>query len=234
MKRADVDLITYQVAVDMQIAIEIKIYRDGRVERQGVGGVPAIDVIGQGDFATPRIFNQLLKNVPDALIENPVHYEEETPNGYLQYVVTFYGERDPHAQTEQWLQTSCIKVKLDRQSKFKHAIMRFLEAFVLDAAKHTDNWYFDLMILSCYQMQICQSIPTTLLSAPCPSEAVIANYLEQMVASGKKEDLYRFIRNKYYKKGNQDVALRLHENAGKFTLSVIEKPDQSRWRKWFS
>ncbi len=94
MRKEEVELIILNVSADGEDAISMKFYKNGTTCRFGVGGLPQIGVSGMSCFENTDLFNQLIEKVPETVLERPVSYEEETPNGYLEYVMAFYGMSD--------------------------------------------------------------------------------------------------------------------------------------------
>ena len=91
MKKEEVELIIFKVTVDGKEALNMKIYKNGTTCRHGVGGLPELGISGMSFFNNSNFFDPLIAKVPDHLLEKPMNYEEQTPNGYLEYVIAFYG-----------------------------------------------------------------------------------------------------------------------------------------------
>ena len=91
MKKEEVELIIFKVTVDGKEALNMKIYKNGTTCRHGVGGLPELGISGMSFFNNSNFFDPLIAKVPDHLLEKPMNYEEQTPNGNLEYVIAFYG-----------------------------------------------------------------------------------------------------------------------------------------------
>ena len=155
MTKDEVELIIFKVTADGQEAFNMKIYKNGTTCRHGVGGLPQLGISGMSFFNNSNFFDPLIAKVPDNLLERPMNYEEETPNGYLEYVVAFYGvsKNGDTGERADWAKSTGIRAKLDHQSNFRDPIMGFLDGLTLDAAEITNEWYFDIIMFAKYKMQ---------------------------------------------------------------------------------
>jgi len=202
MTKQEIELIIFKVSADGQDAISMKIYKNGTICRYGVGGLPQLGIAGMSFFNDSKFFDSLIDKVPDDILEKPMTYEEETPNGYLEYVIAFYGvskngEMGEHAD---WEKSTGIRVKLDHQSNFKHPIMRFLDGLTMDAAELTNEWYFDIAIFAAYKMK-SSTLPETIFMLPKTEKEIyndFANYINQMMTSARNWNMSDFDKNKTY------------------------------------
>jgi len=202
MTKQEVELIIFKVSADGQDAINMKIYKNGTTCRTGVGGLPQLGISGMSFFNDSRLFDPLIAKVPDEILEKPLVYEEETPNGYLEYVIAFYGvskngETGEHAD---WEKSTGVRVKLDQQSKFNHPIMKFLDGLTMDAAELTNEWYFDVAIFAKYKMK-SSTLPETIFALPKTEKEIdrdFENYINQMLTSARNWSMSDFVKNKTY------------------------------------
>ena len=202
MNKEEIELIIFKVSADGQDAINMKIYKNGTTCRTGVGGLPQLGISGMSFFNDSRFFDPLIAKVPDNILEKPLVYEEETPNGYLEYIIAFYGvskngETGEHAD---WTKSTGIRVKLDQQSEFNHPIMRFLDGLTMDATELTNEWYFDIVMFAKYKMK-SSTLPETIFALSKTEKEIhndFENYINQMLTSARNWSMSDFAKNKTY------------------------------------
>jgi hypothetical protein len=143
MRKKEVELLIFKVTADGHEAINMKIYKNGTTCRYGVCGLPQLGISGMSFFNDARFFDPLIAKVPDEVFEKPIMYEEETPNGYLEYVIAFYGasKNGDTGERADWEKSTGIRLKLDQQSNFRHPIMGLVDGLTMDAAELTNEWY---------------------------------------------------------------------------------------------
>jgi hypothetical protein len=220
MTKDEVELIIFKVTADGQEAFNMKIYKNGTTCRHGVGGLPQLGISGMSFFNNSNFFDPLIAKVPDNLLERPMNYEEETPNGYLEYVIAFYGvsKNGDTGERADWAKSTGIRAKLDHQSNFRDPIMGFLDGLTLDAAEITNEWYFDIIMFAKYKMQSSTMPKETILAQPKTEKEIhndYENYVNMMLTSARKWSMSNFDKNKTY------------ERDGKIYTAIIQQEDQS-------
>jgi hypothetical protein len=220
MTKNEVELIIFKVIADGQEAINMKIYKNGTTCRHGVGGLPELTISGMSFFNDSRFFDPLIEKVPDHLLESPINYEEATPNGYLEYVIAFYGvsSNGDTGENANWTKSTGIRVKLDHQSTLNDPLLGFLDGFTMDAAELTNEWYFDTIMLSKYNMLSSNMPKDSIISQPKTEIEVHSeyeNYINIMIGSARRWSMANFADNKTY------------ERDGKLYKAVIRQGDQS-------
>lgn len=227
MNKEEIALIILKVTVDGQEAISIKIYKEGTTCRHGVGGLPEIGISAMSFFNNSVFFDTLIAKVPENLLEAPLNYEEETPNGYLEYVVAFYGDSKNGETGERavWSKSTGIRAKLDHQSSFRDPILGFLDNFTMDAAELTNEWYFDVIMLSKYKMQ-SSTLPTeTMIGQPKTEEEIhthFSNYINMMLTSARNWNMADFSANKIYEREGKSYLGIIHDDRRSFRIDFIE------------
>ena len=227
MNKEEIALIIIKVTVDGQEAINMKIYKDGTTCRHGVGGLPELRISGMSFFNHSDFFDSLIAKVPENLLEAPLNYEEETPNGYLEYVVAFYGDSNNGETGERavWSKSTGIRAKLDHQSSFRDPILGFLDSFTMDAAELTNEWYFDVVMLSKYKMQSSTLPKETLIAQPNTEEEIhthFSNYINMMLTSARNWSMAGFNVNKIYEREGKYYFGIIHDDRKSFSIDFIE------------
>jgi len=171
------------LTADGEEVTHMKIYKNGTTCRHGVDGLPEIGISGMSFFNNSDFFDAMMAKVPDHLLERPMNYEEETPNGYLKYVTAFYGvtKNGNTGESADWAKSTGIRIKLDHQTHFKDPIVGFLDRLTLDAAELTNEWYFDIIMLAKYKMQSSTKTCSPFLNErviPFRDAAILTNHLQ--------------------------------------------------------
>lgn len=227
MTKEEVELIIFKVTADGQEAFNMKIYKNGTACRHGVGGLPQLGISGMSFFNSSVFFDSLITKVPQQLLEKPMNYEEETPNGYLEYVIAFYGVSN-NAETGEganWTKSTGIRVKLDHKSDFRDPIMGFLDGLTLDAAELTNEWYFDIMMLAKYKMQSSTMPKETILTQPKTDTEIhndYENYINMMMTSARNWSMADFDKNKTYEREGKSYTGIIHHDKQSFSINFIE------------
>jgi hypothetical protein len=241
--KEEVELIIFKVSADGQDAINMKIYKDGTTCRDGVGGLPQLNISAMSFFYDTRYFDPLIEKVPQEILDNSINHEEETPNGYLEYVIAFYGVSSNGITGERanWTKSTGVRVKLDKLSKFNHPIMGLLEGLTIDAAELTNEWYFDAMMQVIYKAKSSTLPKQTILTSPKTDKEIktnFENYISQMLQSVRKWDMTKFVENKTYeidgKKTNGIVKQVNNWFSVSFHPVFVEevKVDKPKWKFW--
>lgn len=226
MTKQEVELIIFKVTADGQDAINMKVYKNGTTCRYGVGGLPQLGISGMSFFNDSRFFDPLIKKVPDEILQQPLNYEEQTPNGYLEYVIAFYGVSDNGDTGERahWTKSTGVRTRLDHQSQFRHPIMGFLDGFTMDAAELTNEWYFDIMVKAAYKA-LSSTLPKETIIAQPKTETEIhndfENYINQMLTSARRWSMVDFDKNKTYERDGKLFEGKVTQDKNAFKLDFI-------------
>lgn len=208
MTKKETELIIFKVSADGQDAINMKVYKDGTICRYGAGGLPQLKISGMSFFDDSFIFDRLMEKIPEQILEEPIMREEETPNGYLEYIIAFYGVSKNGETGEQadWAKSTGVRIKLDHKSTFRHPIMGLLDSLVMDAAELTNEWYFDVMVNVKYKALSSVLPGQTIIGQPKTEKEIdndFENYINQMLQSARSWSMTDFGNNKTYTKDGQ-------------------------------
>ncbi len=203
MLKEEVELIILKISSNNQDAISLKIYKDGTIVRHGTGGLPPIEISGLSIMANSDYFDSLMEDIPQEILLSPKNYEEENHNGYVEYVVAFYGvtTNGEHSENAKWSKSTGIRVRLNLHSSFQHKIVNWLDYIITEATELTNDWYFDIMINTMYGLKSTKLPPDTLISFPKEKEKIqksFQNYINQIMQN-QRWDIYDFINHKYFK-----------------------------------
>jgi hypothetical protein len=250
MKKEEVELIIIKVSASGQDAINMKIYKNGTTCRYGVGGLPQLNISGMSFVNDSRYFDPLMARVPQDILDTPINHEEETPNGYLEYMVAFYGasKNGDNGERADWSKSTGVRIKMDQQLGFNHPIMSFLDDLTMDAAELTNPWYFDVILNAKWKVRSSDLPTETIISQPKTEEEIhqdYDNYVNQMTYSARKWSLSDYVKGKTYKKdGILYHALITDSNdvftidfipasKGKDALPVNESPEPTKKKPWW-
>ncbi len=224
MKKEEVELIILKVTADGQDAINMKIYKNGTTCRYGVGGLPQLG-IGMMSFVNDsRFFQPLIDKVPQDVLDQPINKEEpETPNGYLEYMIAFFGEskNGDTGERADWAKSTGIRVKLDQQTKFNHPIMGLLDGLTMDAAELTNELYFDVILNAKWKVKSSTLPEHTIITQPKTEQEIhkdYDNYVNQMTYSTRKWDVSEYIKGKTYEKDGIAHSVDLKNTENSFSI----------------
>jgi hypothetical protein len=224
MKKEEVELILFKVMADGQDVIHMKIYKNGTTCRNGAGGLPVLGIGAMSFIHDSKYFDPLIEKVPQEVLDQPINYEEETPNGSLEYVIAFYGVSTNGITGERanWSKSTGIRVKLDQQSNFNHPIMGLLDGLTMDAAELTNDWYFDVIILSKWGVKSTTLPEETIITQPKTEKGIdedYEHYVNQMIQSARQWNLKDFIVDKVYEKDGITFKAKITHNKQSFSLN---------------
>ncbi|WP_440134679.1 hypothetical protein [Chitinophaga sancti] len=254
MKKQEVELILIRISSGGQDALNMKIYKNGTTCRYGVGGVPQINISGMSFFNDARFFDPLLANVPDQVLEQPIMYEEPTPNGDLEYVIGFYGvsRNGETGEAADWSKSTGIRLKIDKQTKFNDSILSVTDTLTMLAIELTNDWYFDIMMQAGHNM-LSSALPReTIISHPktkAETSRDFQHYIDQMKASPRHWKLADYDKNKVYeregrvfkgvvKETEQDFAIHFYpvkaasETKAENSAPAGTEGEQPWWKVW--
>lgn len=242
MKKEEIELIICQVSSNGEDALNMKIYKDGTTCRYGNGGLPRLGISGMSFFESSKYFDHLIKLVPEELLQNPVNYQEEHPNGLLQYVIAFYGvsKNGETGEGAEWSKSTGVRLALDNQTQFRHQILGFVDSFVIEAAQITNDWYFDVMVNTVYGLKSSTLPEQTIISQPKTKEEIsetFSNYVNQIRYSARSWDMTKFGNGKTYKdnSGKEHKAV-ISRNGDNFNFRFDEiggkEEKKPKWKFW--
>lgn len=225
MKKSEIELIILKVTADGQEAINMKIYKNGTTCRSGVGGLPQLGISGMSFVDDARYFDPLIEKVPQEVLDSPINYEEETPNGYLEYVIAFFGvsKNGENGERADWSKSTGIRVKMDHQTTFNHPILGLLDGLTMDAAESTNELYFDAIVSAKWGMK-SSTLPQTMIAQPKTDQEIHTdydNYVNQMTYSARKWDMAPFVNNKTYEKGGIEHVATITSSHNQFSINFV-------------
>jgi len=243
MTKEEVELIIFKVSAEGQDAINMKIYKNGTTCRYGVGGLPQLGISGMSFIYDTKYFAPLIEKVPQEILDQPMNYEEETPNGYLEYVLAFYGvsTNGDTGEKANWTKSTGVRVKLDQQSKFNHSIMGLLDGLTMDAAELTNEWYFDVMMNVVYKAKSSTLPIETIMATPKTDKEIktdFENYVSQMLQSVRKWDMRKFVENKTYEINGALCKGVVKQDSNSFKVTFHPengsevKANKPKWKFW--
>ena len=223
MKKETVELIILKVTVNGQDAINMKIYKNGTTCRYGVGGLPQLGIGVMTFVNDSRYFAPLIEKVPQEILDQPINKEEQTPNGYLEYVIAFYGnsKNGDTGERADWAESTGIRVKLDQQSSFNHPIMGLLDGLTMEAAELTNELYFDVIMSAKWKVKSENLPEQTIITQPKTEQEIhqdYENYVNQMMNSARKWDMSKYVLNKTYEKDGNKTTAFIEQSNGIFGI----------------
>jgi hypothetical protein len=247
MKKEEIELIIIKVTADGQEAINMKIYKNGTTCRSGVGGLPQLGISGMSFVNDSRFFDPLIEKIPQEVLDKPLNYEEETPNGYLEYVIAFYGvsKNGETGERAEWEKSTGMRTKVDHQTTFNHPIMGLLDNLTMEAAELTNEWYFDVIMSAKWGVK-SSTMPETMIAQPKTEQEIHTdydNYVNQMNFSARKWDMSEFVNGKTYDKDGvmHKATIKNRKNAFSINFSQIgndtskenQKSDNTKKKPWW-
>ncbi len=242
MKKQNVELMILNVSSNGEDAISMKIYKNGMVCRSGVGALPELGISGMSVFDNSKIFNELIEHVPDAILEKNVNHEERTPNGYLEYVLIFFGvsRNGNNGEGADWAETVGLRFRLDQNTHFRHQLLSFTEGLIMMAAELTNEWYFDIIMKAKYNMLSSALPKETIITCPKTDHAIdrdYENYINQMLESARGWQMSDFSKDKTYEQDGKKLTGAIYQGTSTFRINfdrIYESGDnQDGIRKWW-
>jgi hypothetical protein len=225
MNKHEVEQILILVKAGHQIALSMKIYKNGIVCRQGCGSAPQIAVSAMSFTNTASLFNRLMEMVPQPLLDHPMNYQDDNISSPLEYIIGFYGvsSNGENGERANWTKSTGIRFLLDSNTAFRHTALSFADNFAMEAAEQSNSWYFDVMVNAVYKLK-ATTLPETIINTPAAEniQADFQNYVSQIRNSARKWDINMFTQQKIYQDGNNNqFAPFAVENEESFKLRFI-------------
>jgi hypothetical protein len=242
MNKQEVEQILIIVKLDQKEALHMKIYKDGTLCRRGCGGLPEIGISAMSFTGSSAIFDKLMELVPQQILDNPINYQDEKINSTFEYLVAFYGvsKNGETGESAEWTKSTGVRLLLDANTAFRHAILNFADTFSLEAAEHTNSWYFDVILNAVYKLK-SNTLPETILSLPKTEKEIqtdFNHYVNQIRYSARKWDITTFADKKVYTdSNNKQFAPFIVQNEDSFSIRFIpvasDKPENEDSQKWW-
>lgn len=199
MNKNEVEQLLIIVKSGANEALNIKIYKNGTICRRGCGGLPPINTSGMSFTESSVIFDKLMESVPEAVLQTPVNYEDPKINSPLEYIVAFYGisKNGERGERAQWTKSTGIRFLIDNNTEFRHPLLSFCDGIAIEAAKLTNEWYFDVILMSTQKFKSNKLPEQTIILSPKSENELnddFSNYINQI----NKSDLQLFANNKIY------------------------------------
>ncbi|SDH45098.1 hypothetical protein [Chitinophaga filiformis] len=244
MTKQEVELIIFKVSAEGQDAIHMKIYKNGTTCRYGVGGLPQLGISGMSFFNSSKFFDAIIAKVPDEVLESPSMYEEETPNGSLEYVIAFYGvsKNGDTGERAEWTKSTGIRLRLDRRTQFRHPMLSLADSLTMDATELTNEWYFDVVLNARYNV-LSSTLPQETIITQPKTEAEIHQhfewYINQMMTSSRKWSMANFGENKTYGREGRSYKGDVQQDDKSFAINFSPLNDSTApadkkpwWKVW--
>jgi hypothetical protein len=191
----------------------------------------------------------LISKVPQEILDQPINKEEaNTPNGYLEYLIAFFGDskNGDTGERADWAKSTGVRIKLDQRTNFNHPIMGVLDGLTMTAAELTNELYFDAIMTAKWKVKSSTLSEQTIITQPKTDSEIhkdYENYINQMIGSARKWDMNQFIKNKTYKINDSITKAFIDQTGNRFSIRFIpietttsnlteEKPkEKKRWWK---
>lgn len=199
MDKSEVEYVLISVKSGAEVALNIKVYKNGILARKGCGGLPGVSIAGMSFTESPYYFDQLMKSVSQQILDQDINHEEEIKTGALEYLVAFYGlsSNQDNGERAAWTKSTGLRFFMDEGTSFRHQLLGFVDGLAVEAMKLTDSWYFDIVMNGLDEMRSVALPEKTLVSAPrteAGSALEFQHYFEQV----SKKDLPSFSKDKIY------------------------------------
>jgi|GEM_PF-992378 len=234
----EVELIILSLTLDGEHAINMKVYKNGLVCRNGMGAFPSLKVSGMCETDDSKYFDHVIKKVPQEILDQPLQHEEPTPNGALEYVIAFYGvtTNADHGERANWSKSTGVKIRLDQQSRFNHAIMSLIDGLIIEAAEVTNELYFDMYMQARFGLKSALLPDQTIIVQPKSQIEIKQDYIHytnQVSQSARAWKLSDYYQDKQYEKGGESYRLNLElpGQADKLTLTPVTQK-KPWWKFW--
>lgn len=248
MKKSEVEQILLIVKVGAEIALNMKVYKEGTLCRQGAGGIPSIGISAMSHTGSNIVFNQLMEKVTDDMLAKPQGYTDEQINRPLEYILGFYGvsSNEEKGEGAQWTKSTGIRFELDFDTSFRHPLLSFVDRFSIEATALTNSWYFDVMIHSMFNLKSSAMPEATMIALPPKKEEITRSfndYMSHILQLNKSGDLSEFTTGKLYTgEDGKTVRVKLNRNAEQYQFSFepldgegpAAPPEEkkNRWKFW--
>jgi hypothetical protein len=204
MNKDEVEEILIKVKLGQDEALNMKIYKNGTLCRQGCGGVPKVGIGAMSFTDNSEIFDKLMEKVPQEILDNSGNHEDEKINVPLEYIICFYGvsKNGDTGERAEWTKSAGYRFLLDSNTSFRHPIIGFIDSFAIEAADVTNSWYFDVIINAIYGFKSNILPGQTIITIPKTEQEKqtgFQNYVKQMNDSVRKWDIFSYGNNKTYK-----------------------------------
>jgi hypothetical protein len=228
MKKHEVELMIVGINMGKEEILNMKIYKDGTLCRRGCGGLPTIPVSGMTLEGDTKYWDHLFAMVDEQIVENPIMYQDPEITSPLEYFIAFFGvssngQTGEHAQ---WTKTSGVRFLLDNDTTFRHPLLGFLDGFAIEAAKVTNEWFFDIVMTAVFDHQPL-GLENTFVSTPktdAEKQESLSRYVNQIVAnSARGWDIVTIGNGRKYKsKEGRELTASVENKAGRVSINFYE------------
>ena len=205
MRKSDVDLVVLKISLHEQIAIDLKLYKDGRIFRQGNGMLPALQLGCLSYVNDPICFDFVINEIPDKLLLQPINYKEPTPNGALHYFIAFYNsnsiEKGETIEGTTNAAATGARFVLDNKTTFSHSILGLIDGLAIELSNMTKRWYFDVYMKYVFDATSTNFPLRNSFNGPKTEATIIndyKNFIHQMVIDKRGKSFTDIIRAKRY------------------------------------
>ena len=134
MDKSQIQVIRIDISSQNQSALSMLLHRDGTINRQGNGDLPAekMAALGTSDGSVFKTLVELISD-GDALLDKSLEYRHPEPKGQLiTYDIKFVGPQPQFRQYVLYFGTDNDEV---------HQLVKFFDHFVYQAKTLTDDFY---------------------------------------------------------------------------------------------
>jgi len=215
MQKENIDLIIIKISSNSKVAVNLKIYKDGRIYRCGNGSLPELKVGCMSFTKETSCFQSLMNDVPQKALNRPFNYQEETPNGILEYFIGFYNESED--KTKKLPKATGLRFVMDQRTRYNHPALGLIDGLAIKAIEQTNPWYFDVYMHTVFNAKSSTFPQENIITTPETEEEVLSdykNYIKQIKQNSRGWKFDEFIKNKTYTVN------------GKTTIAILESHDK--------
>ena len=142
MKKDDIDEIRIDVTAEEQLALSVRLLRDGTLGRRGSGAVPAEGPAVFG-ITDGRCFTELMELVDERFFEFAGAYDHPEKHGApITYTVVFRGPKPDEGEERQ---SVAFRVSVGTEHEEVHPVVRYLDTLSTAVIALTEEWYQDAL-----------------------------------------------------------------------------------------
>jgi hypothetical protein len=256
MNKNEVEQILIIVKSGQDEALNMKIYKNGTICRRGCGGLPQINTSGMSFTESSVIFDKLMESVPEVVLETPINHQDPEINSPLEYIVAFYGisKNGETGERAEWTKSTGIRFLIDNNTTFRHPLLSFCDGIAIEATKLTNEWYFDVILMSTQKVKSNKLPEQTIIASPKSDNELNADFTNY-ISQTDKSDLQLFANNKIYVDKSEiehKLTFTISENSvnynfqpiglsgfkfaetttNKSSNTAVVKPEKKWWKIW--
>jgi len=219
MDKIAVEIIELKIIKKRQPVLWIRIGRNGKVFRQGVGSLASMKVQVQAQYGHNIWFHSLIKDLPENLFAQPIVPRTISAESQVEYTLKFYGATDD-------IPRAGVHIDWNPHSTVVHPLQIFVDDVKEQMLSLTDTMYFDGVLLATlgYKSNLLPlETNVTGLESTAEKEHELEQYMQHLIRRQGLGGVKKLAAHKVFTLEDEFYLLQIQQASGTGALQFVPR-----------